>query len=91
MAISNIHKILASIALAIGMSIGAYQIYIAPPPPVFVCQFKNMTDKFETTRSEAVGNSYMVMVNKGGRVFMFRRDNLTACYVKFEDVETPQD
>lgn len=47
---------------------------------ILTCQFENMTKKYSTTEAEAKAQTIMVTVTEGERTFMFRRDNLTACY-----------
>lgn len=44
------------------------------------CQFKNMTAHYYTSVEEANSQTMMITVTQADRTFMFRRDNLTACY-----------
>ena len=50
------------------------------PGPDYTCQFDHMTKHFLTTEKQAKAGTYMVTVTQGHRTFMFRRDQLTACY-----------
>ncbi len=59
--------------------------YFIQPGPNYVCQFGNMTSKFQATEREAKGDSFMVTVSDGERTFMFRGDRFNA-YTLNEDL-----
>ena len=58
----------------------------------YTCRFMRMESVFEATEYEVNSDSPMITVYIGDRTFMFRRDNLAACFkLKPEDYdeETP--
>ncbi len=59
----------------------ALLVACSPDVVTVTCQFKNMTDKFTTTKSEAEAYGKMITVHKGNRTFMFLRSGLSACEV----------
>lgn len=84
MAISNTTR---GTALVIAFVLGAifwagvdFITHHQPPTNLLTCQFKNMTVSYNTTQAEADAQTVMVTVTQADRTFMFRRDNLTACY-----------
>ena len=67
-----------SVAFCGGFIMGT--ISARSPENVLTCSFKNMTAKYSTTQAEAESQTIMITVTQANRTFMFRRDNLTACY-----------
>lgn len=65
---------------AIFWAVGDFITHHRPPTNLLTCQFKNMTKKYTTAQAEAEAQTIMITVTEGDRTFMFRRDNLTACY-----------
>lgn len=72
----------------IGLMMGYALRYGQESEKTFICQFANMTQKFEATQRQSAGSSPMITVHQGSRTFMFRRDNLTSCYSSEEDNDT---
>lgn len=87
MAISNIHRymmIKTIVLFLVVFGVGLIIIGQIHDEVIVICQFSNMTQKFETTKREAERNSMMITVHKGSRTFMFLREGLSACYVENE-------